>query len=148
MTSTLNPYISFSDTAREALDFYQSVFGGDIVRSTFGDMNPNEDPADADKIMHSQLTTPSGFTLMASDTPATMQYTPGNNISVSLSGFAPDSAELTGFWHALTEGATITAPLNVAPWGDTFGMLIDRFGINWLVNISAAPAAPAAPAAA
>jgi PhnB protein len=67
-----------------------------------------------------------------------MEYTPGDVFSVSLSG--DDEAELTGYWNQLSEGATITAPLNKAPWGDTFGMCKDKFGINWLVNISGAPA--------
>ncbi|RFA15309.1 hypothetical protein B7R21_04635 [Subtercola boreus] len=135
----LSPYISFTGDARAALDFYQSVFGGEIIRSTFGEMHASEDPAEADLIMHSQLTTPGGLTLMASDTPKSMPHNPGDTISVSLSGGPADEAELTGFWRALSgDGRTVTVPLMKAPWGDQFGMCADRFGINWLVNIAGA----------
>jgi PhnB protein len=137
----LNPYLSFRDNARAALDFYQGVFGGEITRSTFGEFQASEDPAEVDKIMHSQLTTPSGFTLMAADTPNSMDYTPGNNISVSLSGPAEEYDELAGYYTKLSEGGTVTMPLNTAPWGDSFGMCVDPFGIAWLVNVAGAPAA-------
>ncbi|GGF14697.1 VOC family protein [Subtercola lobariae] len=137
----LNPYLNFRGEARAALDFYQTVFGGEIIRSTFGEFQVSEDPAEADKIMHSQLTSPSGFTLMVSDTPNRMDYTPGNNISVSLSGGAEDLDELAGYFTKLSEGGTVTMPFNTAPWGDSFGMLVDPFGIAWLVNVAGAPAA-------
>ena len=137
MTTRLNPYISFRDNAREAMDFYQSVFGGELTRSTFGDMHASEDPAEQEKIMHSMLVT-DGLALMASDTPNGMEFTPGTNISISLSG--EDDAELRGYWDRLSEGADITMPLEKAPWGDSFGMLTDRFGITWMVNIAGAAA--------
>jgi len=73
---------------------------------------------------------------MAADTPNSMDFTPGDNHSLSLSG--EDDAELRGYWDKLSAGGTVTAPLNQAPWGDTFGMCIDKFGVRWLVNISAA----------
>ena len=135
--ATLNPYLSFRDSARAAMDFYQSVFGGEVSRMTFGDMPmPGLTEADAALVMHSQLTTDNGFTLMAADTPAYMELSPGNNFSVSLSGPAADEEQLRGYWEALSEGATITAELNQAPWGDTFGMLTDKFGVGWMVNIA------------
>jgi PhnB protein len=137
MTTRLNPYISFRDNAREAMDFYQSVFGGELTRSTFGEMHASEDPAEQDKIMHSMLVT-DGLALMASDTPNGMDFTPGTNISISLSG--EDDAELRGYWDRLSEGADIRMPLEKAPWGDSFGMLTDRFGIAWMVNIAGAAA--------
>lgn len=133
MGSTLNPYLSFRDGARDAMDFYHGVFGGALTHSTFGEMHASEDPAEQDKIMHSQLKTDAGFTLMASDTPASMEYTPGSAISVSLSG--DDDAELRGYWDGLAEGGRIALPLEMAPWGDSFGMVQDRFGVNWMVNI-------------
>lgn len=133
----LNPYISFRNQAREALDFYQSVFGGEIVaRSTFGEFHASEDPAEFDLIMHSQLETPKGFVLMVADTPSHMEYNPGGNISVSVSG--EDEAELRGYWDGLTAGGTVTVPMEVAPWGGIFGMCIDRFGVSWLLNVNAA----------
>jgi PhnB protein len=135
--SRLNPYISFRDTAKDAMAFYQSVFGGELTSSTFGEAGGSPDPGDQDKIMHAQLETPSGFTLMASDTPAGMEAGSGTNISVSLSG--DDDAELRGSWDKLADGATIIVPLEPAPWGDVFGMLTDKYGVNWLVNIAGAP---------
>ena len=134
MTSRLNPYLGFRDNAREAMDFYQSVFGGEITRSTFGEYQASEDPAEQDKIMHSELTTPSGFSLMASDTPKSMDLPTLSSVTVSLSG--DDEAELTGYWEKLVEGGSVTMPLNKAPWGDSFGMVVDKFGTNWMVNIA------------
>lgn len=134
MTTRLNPYLNFRDSAREAMDFYRSVFGGELTHSTFAEMQASEDPAEQDKIMHSMLVTEQGLTLMASDIPNSMEYTPGGSFAVSLSG--EDEDELRGYWDKLADGATVTMPLGQAPWGDSFGMLVDRFGINWLVNIA------------
>jgi PhnB protein len=133
MASRLNPYISFADNARQAMDFYKEVFGGTLTSSTFGEYG-TEGP-EADKIMHSQLETDAGFTLMAADTPPGMPRTEGNNITVSLSG--DDSEELRGSWEKLSEGGTVSMPLEKQMWGDEFGMYTDRFGIPWMVNISA-----------
>jgi PhnB protein len=133
MATRLNPYLGFRDTARQAMDFYQSVFGGDLTRSTFAEFHASEDPAEQDKVMHSTLTTAQGFTLMASDTPNSMEYKPGTNFSVSLSG--EDEDELRGYWDKLAGGGTVTMPLEKAPWGDSFGMVNDQFGVTWLINI-------------
>jgi len=138
MTTRLNPYISFRDNARDAINFYESVFGGELTLSTFGEYQASEDPAEAEKVMHAMLVTPNGLTLMAADTPNGMDYNPGNNISVSLSGQSEDEAELRGYWDKLAGGGTVTMPLESAPWGDTFGMCVDKFGIAWLVNIAGA----------
>jgi PhnB protein len=136
MPTILNPYLSFRDNAREAMDLYHSIFGGELTRSTFGEFQASEDPAEQDKIMHSMLRSDNGLILMASDTPNSMDFRPGNNISVSLSG--EDESELRGYWDKLAEGGTITMPLEKAPWGDSFGMLVDPFGVAWLVNINQA----------
>ncbi|MHC5794602.1 VOC family protein [Lacisediminihabitans sp. FW035] len=128
----LNPYLSFRGNAREAMTFYQSVFGGDLRVDTFGEGGMSQDPAEVDLVMHAQLATPSGLNLMGSDTPARMDLTVGDNVSVSLSG--EDEAELRSFWDGLVAGGIVTMPLERAPWGDTFGMCIDRFGIHWMVN--------------
>lgn len=133
MSTTLNPYLSFRDTALQAMTFYQGVFGGQVVTSTFGEYDASANPSEDNLVMHSQLTSPGGLVLMASDTPESMDLTPGNNVSISLSG--TDETELRGYWEKLTDGATVTVPLERAPWGDQFGMCIDVFGINWLVNI-------------
>jgi PhnB protein len=132
MTVRLNPYLSFQDNAREAMTFYQSVLGGDLTVSTFADFQASEDPAEQDKVMHSQLETPDGLVLMGADTPAAMEYQPQAGVSVSLSG--DDEAKLRGYWDRLSEGGTVTMPFEQAPWGATFGMCVDRFGTSWMVN--------------
>ncbi|HYI33423.1 MAG TPA: VOC family protein [Glaciibacter sp.] len=134
MVTRLNPYLNFRDNARQAMEFYQSVFGGELNMSTFAEYQMADDPAEQDKIMHAQLESPSGLFLMGADTPNTMDYTPGGSISVSLSG--EDEAELTGYWGKLSDGGTVVEPLAQAPWGDSFGMCVDKFGVMWLVNIS------------
>jgi len=134
MPTILTPYVSFRDTAREAMEFYKSVFGGELTVSTFGDFQASDDPDEQDKVMHSQLTTPGGLVLMAADTPNSMEYTPGTSISISLSG--DDEPELTGYYEKLAESGKVTEPLAKAPWGDSFGMCVDRFGVGWLVNIA------------
>jgi PhnB protein len=138
MTTRLNPYLGFRDNAREAMEFYQSVFGGELNISTFAEFQASEDPAEQDKVMHGQLESPNGLVLMGSDTPNSMAFTPGSNYSISLSGGSEDEAELRGYWDKLIEGGTITMPMNTAPWGDTFGMVVDRFGSMWLINIAGA----------
>lgn len=137
MASTLNPYISFRNQARDAMQYYQSVFGGELTSNTFAEFGAATDPAESDNIMHAQLTTPAGFTLMGADVPAAMDLQEGQSITVSLSG--DDEAELRGYWDGLSDGATVGVPLEKAPWGDTFGMLTDRFGVGWMVNIAGSP---------
>jgi PhnB protein len=134
MSTRLNPYLGFRDNAREAMTFYQSVFGGELTMSTYKEFEASDDPAEADKIMHAQLTTDNGMVLMGADTPNRMDYTVSGNHSISLSG--EDEAELRSYWDKLTVGGTVVMPLERAPWGDTFGMVTDRFGIPWLVNIA------------
>jgi PhnB protein len=133
MSTKLNPYLGFRDNAKAAMEFYQSVFGGELTLSTFGEFHASEDPAEQDKIMHGMLVTDSGLTLMGADTPNSMNYTPGDNYSVSLSG--EDEAELRRYWEGISTGGTIAMPLEKAPWGDIFGMCADKFGVNWLVNV-------------
>ena len=132
MTVNLNPYISFQGTAREAMDFYHSVFGGELTRSTFGEAGMTDDPEQKDKVMHSSLSTDGGLNLMCADNMPGMDYSVGNNYSVSLSG--DDEAVLRGYWEKLSEGGTPGVPLEKAPWGDTFGMCTDKFGVAWMVN--------------
>ncbi len=137
MTTRLNPYLSFRDDAREAMTFYQSVFGGELTLATFGEYHASEDPAEQDKVMHSQLVTDNGLALMGADTPNSMDLTPGTNFAVSLSG--EDEDELRGYWEKLSAGGAVAMPLEQAPWGDTFGMCTDKFGVSWMVNIAGAP---------
>jgi PhnB protein len=141
MPTTLNPYLSFRDNAREAMNFYQAVFGGELTMSTFGEFQASDDPAESEKIMHGMLTTPQGMVLMGADTPNSMGYTTGASISISLSG--DDEAELRGYYEKLSgDGGTVTVPMEQSPWGDIFGMCTDRFGTAWLVNVNSAQGAP------
>jgi PhnB protein len=131
--ANLNPYLSFRDDARQAMEFYQSVLGGELdinVFSEFPDMV--QDPSQGDLVMHAQLTTPDGLVLMASDTPSMMTYEKPQGFSVSLSG--TDAATTRDVWAKLSEGGTVTMPLDNAPWGGLFGMLVDRFGVSWMLN--------------
>lgn len=134
---TLNPYLNFPGNAKEAMEFYHSVFGGELTSSTFAEFEASEDPADADKIMHSQLEGDAGIVLMGADTPSSVPApSNGGAISVSLSGGPDDDATLRGYWQKLLDSGSEIVPLEVAPWGDAFGMCTDRYGITWLVNIS------------
>lgn len=134
MQTILDPYISFKDNARQAMEFYQTVFGGKLEMNTFKDFHSSEDPSDDDKIMHSMLEAENGIHFMAADTPIGMEYRAGTNISMTLSG--DDYAELQAYFEKLSAGGTVVEPLVKAPWGDTFGMCIDKFGVNWMVNIA------------
>ena len=137
MAPKLNPYLSFKDNARQAMEFYHSVFGGRLQIQTFGEAHASEDPADANRIMHSELVADNGILFFGSDIASKMEYRPGaNNISLSLTGGAEDEAELRGYFEKLSAGGTLTVPLETAPWGDTFGMFTDKFGVDWLVNIA------------
>ena len=131
MASRLNPYLNFGDNAREAMEFYKSVFGGDLTLNTFGEYGTQGD--EANKIMHAQLETDDGYTLMGADTPEGMTHNAGDNITVSLSG--DDAESLRGYWEKLSEGGNVTMPLEKQMWGDEFGMCTDRFGIPWMVDI-------------
>jgi PhnB protein len=134
MTSTaLNPYLNFKDNTREAMEFYQKVFGGKLDMMTFKDYQASQDPSEDDKIMHSQLEA-NGMVFMAADTPNHMEYQPGSNFSMSLSG--DNEAQLHDYFDKLADGGTVLQPLEKAAWGDTFGMLVDRFGVRWLVNVA------------
>jgi PhnB protein len=133
VTSRLNPYIGFAGNAREAMEFYRDVFGGELALNTYGEMG-GAAPGDENKIMHAMLETPSGFALMGSDAPSGMPHSEGERISISLSG--DDAADLRGWFEKLSAGGTVTMPLEKQMWGDEFGMCVDPYGIAWMVNIS------------
>ena len=133
MTSRLNPYLSFNGNARDAMEFYRSVFGGELTASTFGEFG-NPDPAVANKIMHAQLETDAGYTLMGSDLMPDMPFHPGDTITISLSG--DDGDRLREYWRKLSDRGTVATELEKQMWGDEFGMCTDRYGVAWLVNIS------------
>jgi PhnB protein len=135
MQTKLNPYISFEGNARAAMEFYKTVFGGQLDVSTFGEAGMTDHGVEPDQIMHAALVADNGITIMASDTATGMrEYIAGTNMSVSLSG--DNEAELRGYYDKLVEGGTVDQPLTKAPWGDIFGMCTDKFGIFWMVNIT------------
>lgn len=137
MPTTLSPYLNFRDQTAEAMEFYHSVMGGVLTMSRYSEFGVSDDPAEADRIMHAQLVLPSGLILMAADVPDRMEHSRGvNDGAVAL--FGDDEEDLTRLYEGLSEGGTIGEPLAKAPWGDSFGSFTDRFGVDWLVNISPA----------
>lgn len=117
------------------MEFYKTVFGGTLTMTTFKNGGVPCDPKEENNIMHAQLSGDNDILFMAADTPSGMEYVPGKNISMSLSG--EDEKQLKIYWEKLSLGAIVEQPLTKAPWGDTFGMLTDKFGIHWMVNIVA-----------
>lgn len=137
MSADLTPYLNFGGTAREAMEYYASIFGGTPEVMTFG--QGGMEGVDPDLVMHSSLVGGNGFRIFGADAPPAMGPTPvAGNITMSLSG--DDEQALTGYWQALSDGGTVRTPLAQAPWGDSYGDLVDKFGIAWLVNISGATA--------
>jgi PhnB protein len=134
MASRLNPYISFDGNAKQAMEFYEQVFGGTLTLNTYGDFDQSGQAPNPDAIMHGMLETTSGYTIMGADNPPGQPFNPGNTITVCLSG--DDVDELHGYWDKLSEGGTVSVPLEKQMWGDEFGMCVDRFGVAWMVNIS------------
>ena len=133
MTSQLNPYLNFNGNARQALEFYASVFGGPLNLNTFADFGDKDSPM-ADKIMHGQLETEAGYTIMAADAPPGMESPGFHGFGVSLSG--DDGDALRGYFEKLSDGGSVTMPMQKQAWGDEFGMVTDKFGVPWLVNVS------------
>lgn len=133
MASRLNPYLSFNGNARQAMEFYASVFGGNLAFNTFAEFGAQDSP-DADLIMHGMLETNAGYTIMAGDVTSDRDYRPMAGVSVSLSG--DDADLLRGYWETLSAGGTITMPMQKQVWGDEFGMCVDKFGVSWMVDIS------------
>ncbi len=133
MTSQLNAYLSFNGDAREAMERYSEIFGGELEVTTFAEFGVGG-PDLADNIMHATMTGAKGFVLMGSDTPPGMTYSTTGNVQLILSG--ADEAELRGYWEALSAGGEVESPLESQVWGDIYGRCIDRFGITWMVNIS------------
>jgi PhnB protein len=132
MTSRLNPYLNFNGNARQAFEFYASIFGGSPAFTTFADLGAADSP-DASKIMHGMLETDAGYTLMGADTPAGMSFEPIAGSTVSISG---DDSTLRDYFDQLANGGSVTMPLAKQAWGDEFGMCVDKFGVPWMVNIA------------
>jgi PhnB protein len=136
MGAILNPYLSFTGNAREAMEFYRDVLGGELRVMTYAEGGMPHEPADADKVMHAQLETPSGFTLMGADNVGDAAGDSSSGVQISLSGDTDTDAELSGYYEKLASAGSVVEPLATAPWGDKFGMVTDQFGILWMVNIA------------
>ncbi len=133
MSATLSPYLNFNGKAVDAMRFYQSVLGGDLNIQTFGDAGVAQDDSQKNLTLHAALTSDS-ITLYASDGRPDQQVVFGDNVHLSLQG--TDSERLTGYFTGLSAGGQIDIPLAKQFWGDTFGMLTDKFGTHWMVNIT------------
>ncbi|MGW7265140.1 VOC family protein [Streptomyces sp. NPDC054842] len=132
-------HLNFRGDAREALTFYQSVFGGDTALVTYEDAGNVQDPSEADQVMWGQVTAASGFHVMAYDVPARMPWNQGEN-AFFVSVRAGTAAEATACWKKLIEGGTVLQPLERAQWAPLYGMLRDRYGVTWVVDVAASPA--------
>jgi PhnB protein len=132
VASQLNPYLAFDGNAREAMNFYHEVFGGKLELGSFEDFGSSESP-DADRIMHAELTTAAGFTLMAWDVPDRVPFNPGTNVALYIGG---DDPGLLDYFEELSVGGTVAMPIKKQMWGDEAGTLVDRFGITWMFNIT------------
>ncbi|WP_203137924.1 VOC family protein [Microbacterium sp. JZ31] len=130
-------HLNFRGDARQALEFYRSVFGGDLAAVTYADAQAVSDPAEADQLMWGQVASADGFRIMAYDVPAHTAYEPGViPVFVSVRGADPD--EIRRSWSALAEGATIIADLAPSGWAPLYGMLRDRFGVTWVLDVEVA----------
>ncbi len=134
MESKLNAYLNFGGNCQEAMEFYKSVFGGKLEMTNYLDGGMSQSADDEKLIMHAMLQADNGITFMASDGRSTTEVEAEPTIQLSLSG--DNSQELTAYFEKLSSEGTVREPLVEAPWGDTFGMLTDKFGINWMVNIT------------
>lgn len=128
-------HLNFQGDARKALNFYQSVFGGNLTMFTNQDMGNVQDPSEADRVMWGQVSADNGFRVMAYDVPSSKPWSRGDNsFFVSLRGDTGE--EITAFWEKLSEGATVVVPLAPAQWTPLYGMLKDRFGVTWVVDVA------------
>ncbi|MBG0831327.1 VOC family protein [Planomonospora sp. ID67723] len=128
-------HLNFRGDARAALEFYQSVFGGHLAVVTYGDAGNSQDPAEADQVMWGQVVADDGFHVMAYDVPSRLPWDRGeNSFFLSLRGEATE--EIIAYWEKLSDGATIAQPLGPAPWAPLYGMLTDRFGVVWVVDVA------------
>lgn len=130
-TITSNPYIFFTGNCREAMEFYQDAFGGELTVQTYGEVGMNDGPMPADKLMHADLSG-GDVRLMGSDTAAASAK--AAKISLSLGG--EDEEKLRAIFDKLSDGANVQQPLKKEFWGDIFGSLTDKYGVEWMINIS------------
>ncbi len=136
MTINTVPHLNLRGDARAALEFYQSVFGGDLLAISYQDAHNVQDAAEADQIMWGQVTSPDGFRVMAYDVPSARPWSKGEDpFFVSVRG--KDAAEITTYWEGLSSRASVTVPLAPAAWAPLYGMLTDQFGVTWVLDVAA-----------
>ena len=136
MSITTTVHLNFRGQAREALEFYQSVFGGELVTVTHAQAYGTQDPAEADLISWGQVLSPEGFQVMAFDVPAARPYQPGvDPVWVSVRG--QDQDEIRRYWDALVKDATVKMPLAASGWALLYGMVTDQFGVTWVLDVPA-----------
>ncbi|KYF78659.1 bleomycin resistance protein [Sorangium cellulosum] len=141
MTVSVANHLNFRGDARAALEFYQSVFGGDITIVTYKDAHNVQDPSEAGQVMWGQVTARNGFQVMAYDVPSRMPWDQGKNaFFVSVRG--DSTSEIAALWEKLSEGATVAQPLAPSGWTPLYGMLKDRFGITWVLDVATEYKAP------
>lgn len=135
MTLAVTPHLNFAGQARDALDFYAGVFDGQTIVMTYGAMGQAERATAPDDVIWGQVESAEGFRIMAYDVQAGRDYDPGANaFFVSVRGTSVD--EVRARWGALSEGATILQPLGRSPWSAAYGMLSDRFGVTWILDVA------------
>ncbi|WP_216908726.1 VOC family protein [Nocardia sp. NBC_01377] len=134
MSVTTTTHLNFRGDARAALEFYRSVFGGDLAAVTYGDAGAAQDGPEAEQVMWGQVLADNGFHVMAYDVPAAMPYDQGaNSVFVSVRGDTVE--EVTEYWKGLSEEATVVVPIGPAQWAPAYGMLKDRFGVVWVLDV-------------
>lgn len=137
MSVTTVTHLNFRGDARAALEFYQSVSGGELTIVTYRDSGSVPDPAEADQVLWGQVRGGSGFHVMAFDMPSARPWSRGDDpFFVSLRGETAD--EITALWAGLTADGTVVAPLAPSPWTPLYGMVKDRFGVTWVLDVAVA----------
>lgn len=138
MSVQTTPHVNFPGTAREALAFYQSVFGGDLMLATYADIGAVEDPAKGDDVAFGRVTAPNGFDIMAYDVQPSKAYDPGQN-PFYITMQSDDETEVRAGWEALAaEARAVLISLGPADFAPLYGMLTDRFGVTWIVGLMTA----------
>jgi PhnB protein len=136
MSVQVTIHLNFQGQARAALDFYQSVFGGQVTQFSYRESGMPHDPADAERIIWGQVGAPNGFRIMAYDVQASKPWDQGRNAFFAVLGGDAEQ-EIRSLWDKLAQGASIEQPLAPAQWSPLYGMLKDRFGVVWVVNVAA-----------
>lgn len=137
MTIKTTTHLNFRGQARAALEFYQSVFGGQPMLITYKDANAVQDPAEAEQIMWGQVQSDEGFRVMAYDVPSRLSYASGV-IPVFVSVRGEEADEITRYWKTLSDGANVIQDLTPAGWSPLYGMLKDKFGVTWVLDVAVA----------